>query len=57
MAAVEEMRHLSAQVPASLVEEIEALADRHDRSKSAEVRLALKAHIDASRGEDEEAAA
>ena len=57
MASVTETVFISAQVPKELDEQIIELAKKHDRSRSAEVRIALKAHVEAcDAGEDDEAA-
>jgi hypothetical protein len=40
-----EVTMLSAQVPASLRDDLHQLARQHDRSVSAEVRAALRTHV------------
>jgi predicted transcriptional regulator len=57
MAPVTEFVHLTARIPADLAEALTKLAEANERSASAEVRLALKAHIEANAQEPEEAAA
>lgn len=49
MADVAETTQIAARVPVEMVEQLNAIADRNDRSTSAELRLALKAHIEAHR--------
>lgn len=44
---------VAAMVPTSLAEQVRDLADRAERSTAAEIRLALKAWVDAARLEDE----
>lgn len=44
---------VAAMVPTSLAEQVRSLADRAERSTAAEIRLALKAWVDAARLEDE----
>lgn len=41
----EEQVHVTLRMPASLREELEAVAEQNDRSLSAEARLALKAWL------------
>lgn len=55
MAAVTETVHLTAQVPADLARELQQLADANDRPRSAEIRLALRAHLERANGGAEEA--
>lgn len=47
MAVVTEMVQVAAQVERSIKEDLQALADTNGRKLSAEVRLALRAHVDA----------
>lgn len=42
-----ETTHLGGQVPTDLAEQFAQVARDHDRSVSAELRRALKAHVDA----------
>lgn len=46
MASVTRTVHIGGPVPADLAEAFRAVADKHDRSVSAELRRAIKAHID-----------
>lgn len=46
MSDVSEMKQVAAMVPADLVDQVAALAKAADRSLSAEVRIALKAHVE-----------
>jgi hypothetical protein len=46
MAVVTETRHLTAQIPLELFQAIEKKAKSNERSVSAEVRLALRSHIE-----------
>ena len=46
MASVTETVHIGGPVPADLADAFRAVAEKHDRSVSAELRRALKAHID-----------
>lgn len=55
MNALAELKWVSAQVPADLADDFKRLADAHDRSVSAELRRAMKAHLEAN-SEQEEAA-
>lgn len=48
MASVTEMVHLGAQIERSLRDELKALAQANERSVGAEVRLALRAHVERS---------
>lgn len=57
MAPVAETVHLTARIPAELAEALTKLAEANERSASAEVRLALKAHVEAQTSEPAEAAA
>jgi hypothetical protein len=41
------LEKISVQVPSDVVEQLQKLADDHDRTFSAEVRRALSAHVDA----------
>ena len=56
MAAVVETVHLTAQVPADVARDLQALADRNDRPRSAELRQALKAWLAANPAEEAAAA-
>jgi predicted transcriptional regulator len=47
MAAVTETTQIAARVPVDLVLKLNELAERNERSASAELRIALKAHIEA----------
>lgn len=49
--ATKRNRFVGADVPEDLFEEFKALADSHDRSFSAELRQAMRAHLEAHRGE------
>lgn len=46
--AVTETVTIAARIPTQLAEDLNALAERNERSSSAEVRLALKAHLAAA---------
>lgn len=46
MASVTETVHIGGPVPTDLAEAFRAVAEKHDRSVSAELRRAIKAHID-----------
>ena len=48
---------LGTRVPTSLRDRFRAVADRHDRSVSAELRQAIKAHVEEYEIEPEEIAA
>lgn len=52
--AVTETTQVAARVPVDLVERLTRLAERNERSASAEVRLAIRAHVE--RAEQEAAA-
>lgn len=52
-----ETKWVSALVPAELADDFKAVADSHDRSVSAELRRAMKRHIEADEKEQEEAVA
>lgn len=43
---VPQLTNVAAQVPAELADRLKALADRNERSASAELRIALRAHLD-----------
>lgn len=45
MSAPALVKIISVQMPVDLAERLEQLADEHERSLSAEIRLALKQHV------------
>lgn len=46
--SVEELVSISAQVPASLRDQLQAVAAEHDRSLSAELRRAIRDYVEAT---------
>lgn len=53
----EEVEWVSAKVPSTDIQKLEEMARRSDRSRSAEVRRAIRAHIEWAEANDQEAAA
>lgn len=51
--SVTEMKFVGAQVPKDLVESFKALAKDNDRPFAAELRQAMRAHVDAHQADDE----
>jgi hypothetical protein len=49
VSGVVETKQLAAMVPVSLLDELSKLAKANERSVSAEARLAIKAHVEASK--------
>lgn len=52
-----DLTQIGAQVPLTLAQAISNLAAANERSVSAEIRLALKAHVEANRPAEEQQAA
>lgn len=48
MSEVVQMVHVGGQVPSDLAKALTDLANKNERSASAELRLALKAHVEAA---------
>lgn len=46
MSDITHMKHLSAVVPSEIADRLKEIAGDNDRSVSAEVRLALREHVD-----------
>jgi predicted transcriptional regulator len=46
VASVTEMTHITARVPVALADELAVLAEKADRTVSAELRRAIKAYIE-----------
>lgn len=53
----DEVRTISVQIPLDLLAELTTLAGAHERSLSGEVRVALRAHVEAATAVTDEAAA
>jgi predicted transcriptional regulator len=45
---VEQLVHIGANVPSSLRDELQAMADSHDRSFAAELRQAIRFYVEAN---------
>lgn len=45
MAGVAETTQLAARVPVDLLKQLQAVAEKHDRTLSYEVRQAIRAHV------------